>query len=532
MPDTPELQTTVLVERHSDKDTGLSRTLPPDLLEQVRGRVRLIAALLTCAFALDPIVFLVSWAAYVASGTPLPTEFPDVAVFQWISAAGALASAALWWIARRGAWSPPRLHSAALAYEVAVCLVVSIIANWQHFVVAGRLPVLTWVPAVIILFPVLVPAPPRRMLAAAVAAGLTAPLGLLLLSASGRIVAETDAYVQATMSSAIGIVFAYVSARVIYGLGREVAAARELGSYQLEVQLGHGGMGEVWRARHRMLARPAAVKLIRATSPTDANAGLSQELRRRFEREAQAIASLRSPHTVTLFDFGVADNGAFYYAMELLDGIDADKLVRRFGPLPYERVVYLLRQVCHSLAEADARGLVHRDIKPANIFLCRYGEDVDFVKVLDFGLVTALGGPAEGEAALTRANVVQGTPAYMAPEQALGRDDLDGRTDLYGVGCVAYWLLTGQQLFTADTPMGLIVHHAQTAPNAPSARSENRIPPELDALVLACLAKDPAGRPASARELAARLSTVPGADRWTEDRAREWWRQHLPAGQR
>jgi serine/threonine-protein kinase len=279
-----------------------------------------------------------------------------------------------------------------------------------------------------------------------------------------------------------------------------------------------------------MLVRRAAIKLIRSPSGTDAPPIVADDLRRRFEREAQAIASLRSPHTVTLFDFGVADGGTFYYAMELLDGIDADKLVRRFGPVPYERAVFVLRQVCHSLSEADARGLVHRDVKPANIFLCRYGEDVDFVKVLDFGLVTALGGTVEGQAALTRAHVVQGTPAFIAPEQALGRASLDGRADLYGLGCVAYWLLTGRQVFEADTPMGLILHHTRTKPDPPSSRTDLPIPADLDALVLACLAKEPDDRPTSARALSASLGAVAGAGAWTDNRARDWWQRHLPAG--
>jgi eukaryotic-like serine/threonine-protein kinase len=317
---------------------------------------------------------------------------------------------------------------------------------------------------------------------------------------------------------------------VVYGLGREVAAARELGSYQLVEKLGQGGMGEVWRGRHRMLARPAAIKLIRPSVKGDARPGMSSDALRRFEREAQATARLRSPHTVELFDFGVVEDGAFYYAMELLDGLDADTLVRRFGPVPAERVVYLLRQVCHSLSEAESCGLVHRDIKPANIFLCRYGEDYDFVKVLDFGLVKAMGGIAEIEGpALTRENVLQGTPAFMAPEQALGESDVDSRADIYATGCVAYWLLTGEFVFTAETTMGLVMQHVQTQPTPPSARTQLRIPAALDQLVLSCLAKDPAERPQTARELSRRLTEVceVGAA-WTEDRAREWWAERQP----
>ncbi len=179
-------------------------------------------------------------------------------------------------------------------------------------------------------------------------------------------------------------IMAYVGARVVYTLGKAVTEARELGSYRLVERLGQGGMGEVWRAQHRLLARPAAIKLIRGVGVGDI--GASDEAVRRFEREAQVTAGLSSPHTVQLFDFGVADDGSFYYVMELLDGLDLETLVRRHGPLPAERAIYLLRQVCHSLAEADSYGLVHRDIKPANLFVCRYGGEYDFVKVLDFGI--------------------------------------------------------------------------------------------------------------------------------------------------
>lgn len=249
----------------------------------------------------------------------------------------------------------------------------------------------------------------------------------------------------------------------------------------------------------------------------------------RFEREAQAIARLRSPHTVELFDYGVADDGAFYYAMELLEGVDADTLVRRFGPLPADRTIHVLRQVCHSLSEAEACGLVHRDIKPANIFLCRYGEDCDFVKVLDFGLVKALGESVGAAPALTGENWIAGTPAFIAPEQALGRTDLDGRADIYALGCVAYWLLTGNLVFTAETPVALLMRHAQDPASAPSSRSELPIPLELDRIILACLAKDPAERPQTARELSRRLLEVEGAEGWSEDRARSWWEEHLPA---
>jgi plasmid stabilization system protein ParE len=392
---------------------------------------------------------------------------------------------------------------------------------------------LSWVAVWVVLFTVVVPTSPRRALLAALASVSSVPVVIGLMIASGA----TSVRIPPAMFF-FGLVFpyllvvcmAYIGARVVYHLGTEVKRARELGSYRLEEKLGEGGMGEVWRARHRMLARPAAIKLIRPSVAGDARAGVSGEAVRRFEREAQVIARLRSPHTVELFDFGIATDGAFYYVMELLDGLDADSLLRRFGPTPPERAIYLLRQVCHSLSEAQSCGLVHRDIKPANIFLCRYGEEYDFVKVLDFGIVRAVRDPADTSLVHTRENAVRGTPAFIAPEQAMGLE-LDGRADIYATGCVAYWLLTGQFVFTAETSMGLLLQHAQTPPAPPSARTDLPIPAALDDLVLSCLAKDPANRPQSAKELSLRLAEVEVARAWTQDRARDWWVTHQPAGE-
>jgi eukaryotic-like serine/threonine-protein kinase len=513
-------------DERSASRRGLSWALPPDLLEQVRGRVRVIALLMMFGFALDPIFFFGRWAIAALHHQAPPGEVVRDAAFYLADLTVVVASAGLWWIARSSRVSATRLHTLGLLYEVAICFVLALRTYWEYYRDTGIFPNLTWVPAVIILFPLILPAPPRVMLAAAAAAAATPPFALWLLGRWGQVPADAAAMFNATMGSAIAVGFAYLGSRVVYGLGREVAAARELGSYRLEEKLGEGGMGEVWRARHRMLARPAAIKLIRPALAGDARAGGSDEMLRRFEREAQAIAGLRSPHTVTLFDFGTAEDGAFYYAMELLEGLDADTLVRRFGPMPPERAVHLLGQVCHSLSEADSRGLVHRDIKPANIFVGRYGEDYDFVKVLDFGLVKALGDTA-AEPALTRETFVQGTPAFIAPEQALGGSELDGRVDIYATGCVAYWLLTGQLVFTADTPMGLVLHHAHTPASPPSSRVDAPISPALDHLVLSCLAKDPAKRPQSAKELARRLAEV-GAGEWSARQATAWWTSHHP----
>jgi serine/threonine-protein kinase len=393
---------------------------------------------------------------------------------------------------------------------------------------------LSWVAVWTLLFTIVVPTRPRRAVIAALASVSSVPVVVGLMLASGAVsftVSAVEFFQGLVLPYLLVVCMAYVGARVVYSMGTEIKRARELGSYLLEEKLGQGGMGEVWRARHRMLARPAAIKLIRPSISKDARPEVSGDARRRFEREAQVIARLRSPHTVELFDFGVATDGSFYYVMELLDGLDANTLLRRFGPIPPDRAVYLLRQVCHSLSEAESCGLVHRDIKPANIFLCRYGEEYDFVKVLDFGLVKAFDEPADQGPALTGENLVQGTPAFIAPEQALGRPTLDGRVDIYATGCVAYWLLTGELVFTAETSMGLLMHHIHTPPLPPSARSELPIPPALDQLVLSCLAKDPADRPQSARELSLRLAEVEGAGGWTQDRARDWWVTHQPAVQ-
>ena len=387
---------------------------------------------------------------------------------------------------------------------------------------------LSWVAVWTLLYTVVIPTRPRRALVATLVSVSAVPVVIGFMVATHRTTFSPDPiqfFFWIIFPYLLTTTMAYVGARVVYALGTEVTEARELGSYRLVERLGAGGMGEVWRAQHRLLARPAAIKLIRGAGA--GNIGASDEAVRRFEQEAQVTARLSSPHTVQLFDFGVSGDGRFYYVMELLNGLDLETLVRRHGPLPAERVTYLLRQVCHSLAEAASYGLVHRDIKPANLFVCRYGGDCDFVKVLDFGIAKEADHLMEtGAIGLTREHGLRGTPAYIAPEQALGGSGIDGRADIYAVGCVAYFLLTGQLVFTGDTPMAVVVHHAHTLPIPPSERSELPIPPALDRLVLSCLAKNPAERPQSARDLSQRLAAIDGGSPWTDDRAREWWDAH------
>jgi serine/threonine-protein kinase len=301
-----------------------------------------------------------------------------------------------------------------------------------------------------------------------------------------------------------------------------------MGSYQLVELLGHGGMGEVWRAQHQLLARSAAIKLVRPELLGVTNDEEARIVLRRFEREAQATAALSSPHTINLFDYGMTDEGTFYYVMELLMGRDLESLVRDFGPLPADRAVFLFRQVCHSLADAHARSLVHRDIKPANIYVCRMGLEYDFVKVLDFGLVKS-SDRTTAQTLLTIEQTTTGTPAYMAPEIILGDTEVDRRADVYAVGCAAYFALTGELVFEADSTMKMLLQHVHATPVPPSQRTELYIPPDVDALVMACLEKDPDKRPQDAQELFQIACRCCG-DRttWNQERAKGWWEQHLP----
>jgi tRNA A-37 threonylcarbamoyl transferase component Bud32 len=321
------------------------------------------------------------------------------------------------------------------------------------------------------------------------------------------------------------------TSRTLYDLRRSVREAKDLGAYALEEKLGAGGMGEVWRARHRLLVRPAAIKLIRPELLTAGHAD-SDLVLHQFEREARATAALRSPHTVQLYDFGVADDGTLYFVMELLLGIDLETLVSRDGAIPAERAIHILKQVCHSLDEAHQNGLTHRDIKPSNIFISGIGTELDFVKVLDFGLVRLRAVTVDGGGTQTAEATAACTPAYAAPEIARGESSYDHLVDIYAVGCVAYWLVTGNLVFEANTPMQMLIDHASLPPPAPQTRTELPIPPDLEQLIMDCLAKDPARRPAGADRVAQRLSACRVREPWTGERAARWWQMHAPTPQR
>jgi serine/threonine-protein kinase len=319
------------------------------------------------------------------------------------------------------------------------------------------------------------------------------------------------------------VALTYLVSRQIYATTRAADTTLDLGSYRLVAKIGEGGVGEVWKASHRLLARPAAIKLIRQQQLSGREADLAE---RRFRREADATASLQSPHTVYLYDFGISNDGRFYYAMELLDGLSLQALVATFGPLPSERVVHIMRQICRSLDEAHRCGMVHRDLKPSNVMLCKVATSHDFVKVLDFGLAKFVDNPELSR--LTMAGTATGTPGYVAPEVALGESSIDARADIYALGCVAYFLLTGTLVFDDPNPMKMVLQHVKEAPMPPSARTDQPIPDSLERLVMQCLAKAPGDRPATAAVLGAMLATCE-VEPWTDADTEAWWNEHLPA---
>jgi eukaryotic-like serine/threonine-protein kinase len=496
-----------------------SRGLPSDLLREAARRLELAALSLAGAYcvvlALNALVRASGWHAMARPSAHSAVSVTMVVVALLVA-----------WLARRGRLEPALLLDVGLAYEVVVAFGIAMGDNLSPLSSDRPLEAISWLCVWIVIFPLVVPATPARTLLASLAAASTWPLAYWIGRRMGNPAPPRSIVLLNFLENYLAAGLALVPSLVVRRLGAAVLKAREMGSYELVERLDRGGMGEVWRARHRMLARPAAVKLIR---PEMMGGGrVAQTLVMRFEREAQVTAALQSPHTIELYDFGVTRDGTFYYVMEMLNGLDLEGLVRRFGPVPPERAVHLLLQACDSLAEAHHRGLVHRDVKPANLYACRLGLECDFLKVLDFGLVKSSWAEETADIRLTTEGTASGTPAYMAPEVALGQAAIDGRVDLYGLGCVAYWLVTGHMVFTGDTPMQVALQHVQAAPVPPSRRAELPLPQALEDAILWCLEKDPLRRPADAGALAARLVATDLGASWTPTRARRWWEAHLP----
>jgi serine/threonine-protein kinase len=321
----------------------------------------------------------------------------------------------------------------------------------------------------------------------------------------------------------ITVIICGVISTVIYGLRRKVIEAQRLGQYTLGEKIGEGGMGMVYRASHGMLRRPTAIKLLRPDQVKAIDLA-------RFEREVQMTAKLSHPNTVTVFDYGRTPEGIFYYAMELLEGADLKILVGSCGPQPPARVRHILERVSDALSEAHGIGLIHRDIKPSNIILCRQGGRLDVPKVVDFGLVREVA--EKKDLALTGEGQLIGTPLYMCPEVLRDPKSADGRSDLYALGAVGYYLLTGQHVFTGSSLLEICFAHVNSAPTPPRDRLGGALPADLEALVLSCLEKDPSARPQSAAELRDRLIGCSDVGPWGDTEAEAWWAEHgdaLPA---
>jgi eukaryotic-like serine/threonine-protein kinase len=406
------------------------------------------------------------------------------------------------------------------AVPFVVCTAAAVQAIWWP----GQTPAREWaavlaVTNVLMARALFIPSPPWRTMGIGLAAALPA---IVLSTVYYGSPAPPPASVTATAAamaiwSLCAVAISTLASATIYGLHRQVREARQLGPYTLERKLGEGGMGVVYRARHAMLRRPTAVKFLPV-----AKAG--EHSIRRFEREVQLTAQLTHPNTISVFDYGRTPDGVFFYAMEYLEGVNLEELVREFGAQPAARVVHILRQVAGSLGEAHRAGLVHRDVKPANVILCERGGVPDVAKVLDFGLARDVV-PAPS-AALTQADAILGTPLYLAPEAISAPGQADPRSDIYALGALAYYLLAGVNVFEAKTVIEVCSHHLHTPPVPPSRRLGRPLPCALEALVMACLEKDPAKRPQSGAEFTERLLACFDVGVWDEADARAWWAGH------
>jgi serine/threonine-protein kinase len=496
-------------------------SLPTELLEQSCKRVGIASFVFASMWAFA--IFMANVVARFVE-TPLLFEATWPMPGNVIAVIGLALSVAMMLVAGQLQDRPNLLLDIGLGFEVVTAFLFGLLHMWVPPIAVHGV---SWIGVVILVYPAIAPNTPGKIFFASLLAASMDPVGYGIANLRGVEASWTTMEgIWVFLPNYICAVLAVIPAHIIRGLGRQVRKAKELGAYKLGDPIGKGGMGEVLHAEHRLLARPAAIKIIRPELLGAGDPTASRVAVERFKREARAAASLRSPHTIDLYDFGVAEDGTFYYVMELLDGMGLEDLVDRFGPVPPERAVHLAQQVCGSLAEAHARGLIHRDIKPSNIHAARMGLQVDFVKVLDFGLVKAE--QSREQTMLTQPHMTTGTPAFMAPELALGEPGLDSRVDIYALGAVLYWLLTGQLVFEADTPIKMMHRHISDAPEPPSSRTELEVPPELDELILACLAKEPADRPATAGQLASSLAAVPLAEPWTEERAQRWWDTYLP----
>jgi serine/threonine-protein kinase len=432
-----------------------------------------------------------------------------------------LIALSIWFIARqKTALSASALRWLDAAGSIGICATLVVMGHqyaltkpWGVF--AGTLAVFH----VVMARAIIVPSTPRNTLV------ITA-LGFLGLVVSQRILPPQPGLPTGELMrwlallgpltwSSTGTALATTASRVIYGLQEKVLEARQLGQYTLEEKIGAGGMGEVYRARHAMLRRPTAIKLLAGD--------VSESHVDRFEKEVQLTALLTHPNTISIYDYGRTPDGTFYYAMELLEGLTLQELVEEHGPQPPGRVIHILLQVCGALEEAHNAGLIHRDIKPANIFLCQRGGMPDVVKVLDFGLVKQVN--QEGNPDQSNLNTLVGTPLYMSPEAVVSPLRIDRRSDLYSLGAVGYFLLCGAPVFSGQTIVEVYSQHLHSPPEPPSRRIRQTIAADFERVILSCLQKSPGARPQSAKQLWQDLNQCSDAAAFTETDARAWWQK-------
>ncbi len=441
-----------------------------------------------------------------------------------LNLAGALVSLGVWLIARRGVRSPGQLLMIDGVGTIAAVVPYTLMAVLGQQGVAGVF--LTALSAMLILVTraLMVPSDARRTLYIGLVAGLLSAFLSFAVHVTdpSRRGAESlpDITQNLVMWLAVGVIVSTVASWVLFGLRRQVSEARRLGQYILMEPIGQGGMGMVYRARHALLRRPTALKLL----PPDTTTGAAIE---RFEREVQLTASLQHPNTITVFDYGHTSDGVFYYVMEYLDGGDLETVVSEGGPMPASRVMHILQQVVGGLAEAHEIGLIHRDVKPANILLASAPPVADLAKIVDFGLVRQR--ETGDESGITQTGTVMGTPLYMAPEQITMPEKVDARADLYALGAVAYFLLTGETVFQGQTVVEICSHHLHTQPVPPSERLGVSLPETLEEIVMRCLSKSPDDRPGSALELGELLEACEDVPSWSAADARAWWASHRDA---
>ncbi len=466
------------------------------------------------AFRLCAAAGLVSLTFIIAVGAmnlAPPQGNADLYLANWVAGGAVAISMLVGTFARH----VKRLPLLATTYQVGIALAISLTEVLITYDTLSVVRGISWVCLWIVLYPLVVATPPGVTFVAALLSAAMGPLAFVLASALGVPIQDTRTITFLLLPNFFAAGLAIVLGRLVDKLRSDATRGRRLGAYRLERRIGRGAVGEVWLASHQMLARKAAVKLLPSTRPASSSQTVDAEAQ--FLAEARATAALTSAHTVHVYDYGLTKERHPYYAMEFLDGANLDVLVQTHGALPPARVAHFLVQACESLAEAHEKGLVHRDVKPSNLFAAHQGTRSDYLKVLDFGLAASVHtGTPDSEQTHSAAFV--GTPAYAAPEVLSGAAP-DARSDVYSLGCVAYYLLTGRTVYAAESLLAMTqAHRDEPIPSFPSD-----VPPSLDAAVRGCLAKRAAERPTAATLIEA-LSSF--ADEWTMEAANAWWSEH------